>query len=636
MQVPMSKVQVISTHRQLEATLAALQRLGVVQLEDAMVTAQGLGRLPRDIQVENQRELLSYLLVRLDSVLAALAPRPKSAAATGVPEAGRSFEAVVAEIRTGLDTVAAEVQTLTQRREQLIAEQQSLPRYAVTIRRLMPLAAEIPQLDRCETVALLIDRHFEHVLDTLRVELVTLTEQQIEIISRHVDEQTIGAILVFPKQYSASINELLGHEHINQIRLPAELVDVSLDRTLSALQDRLEAIASEINEIQAALRRVAVIWYSRLVVWRAIVQDRVSALNARAFLAATDHTFVIMGWIAQQDVPLLQRTLGDQIGNEVIVSELPVLAAEREQVPVILQNPAVVRPFETLIRLMAMPRYATVDPSALMALFMPLMFGMILGDIAYGVAVFAIAFWLQRRYRGTVRDLGRVLMMGAVWSIVFGFLYGEFLGTLGEALGLHPIFNRAEAFVPLFATAIAVGVIQIVLGLLLGLWRAICDRHLGHLSEKAGTLVSIIALFALVAVVAGLLPDSFYTPTLVIMLVGVVLLSIPMGLIGVLLGPLEFLGTLGNMLSYLRIAAVGLASVYLAEVANEMAGLSGNLVLGVIVASLFHVLNVALGIVSPTIQALRLHYVEFFGKFFEGGGKPFHPFKQADYTGRDA
>jgi V/A-type H+-transporting ATPase subunit I len=91
------------------------------------------------------------------------------------------------------------------------------------------------------------------------------------------------------------------------------------------------------------------------------------------------------------------------------------------------------------------------------------------------------------------------------------------------------------------------------------------------------------------------------------------------------MGPLDLIGAVGNILSYLRIAAVGLASAYLAMVANTLGEL-GPLWIGIFVAALFHALNLALASFSPMIQALRLHYVEFFSKFYEDGGQPFRPF----------
>jgi V/A-type H+-transporting ATPase subunit I len=141
-------------------------------------------------------------------------------------------------------------------------------------------------------------------------------------------------------------------------------------------------------------------------------------------------------------------------------------------------------------------------------------------------------------------------------------------------------------------------------------------------------LIGLMALFLIVGVLARQLPESLMTPGIVLMMVGIVLLSTPLGWLGVLMGPIEFIGLIGNILSYLRIAAIGLASVYLAEVANEVAGAAGNIVVGAILTILIHALNLVLGAFSPTIHSLRLHYVEFFRKFYEGGGRPYQPYRR--------
>ena len=118
------------------------------------------------------------------------------------------------------------------------------------------------------------------------------------------------------------------------------------------------------------------------------------------------------------------------------------------------------------------------------------------------------------------------------------------------------------------------------------------------------------------------------TPSIAVLILGVVILSASQGWLGLLLGPIEFLGLIGNILSYLRIAAIGLASVYVARLANDLAGASGSVFLGVIIADLIHALNIVLGAFSPTIHSMRLHYVEFFRRFYEGGGRPFEPFME--------
>ena len=97
---------------------------------------------------------------------------------------------------------------------------------------------------------------------------------------------------------------------------------------------------------------------------------------------------------------------------------------------------------------------------------------------------------------------------------------------------------------------------------------------------------------------------------------------------GGLLAPLELLKSIGNIISYARIMAIGLTSVLLAFVANRLAGLTGDIVVGVVVGGLLHALNIVLGVLAPTIHSLRLHYVEFFSKFLEAGGRGFRPLEK--------
>jgi V/A-type H+-transporting ATPase subunit I len=97
---------------------------------------------------------------------------------------------------------------------------------------------------------------------------------------------------------------------------------------------------------------------------------------------------------------------------------------------------------------------------------------------------------------------------------------------------------------------------------------------------------------------------------------------------GGLLAPLELLKNVGNIISYARIMAIGLASVLLARVANSFAGMTGNIVVGVLLAVVFHAVNLVLGVFSPAIHALRLHYVEFYSKFVVPGGRKFEPLKK--------
>jgi V/A-type H+-transporting ATPase subunit I len=303
----------------------------------------------------------------------------------------------------------------------------------------------------------------------------------------------------------------------------------------------------------------------------------------------------------------------------------------KKRAPVILQNPAPARPFESLVKLLALPRYGHIDPTRLMAFFLPIFFGMTLGDVGYGVLSLALSLFLLRRFKqGIAHDILVILSMGSGWSILFGFLYGEAFGTLGEHFGMHALWldrTSPDDVMGLLIMAVVVGALHITLGLILGVWEAARDKNRNHLLERGGMLIGLIGLFFIVGVLADLLPQGFMSISIALVIIGIVMLSTSLGCIGIGLGPIEFLGLIGNVLSYLRIAAIGLASVYLAMVANEVAGIVGNAIVGAILAILIHAMNLVLGMFSPTIHSLRLHYVEFFRKFYEGGGKPYEPFR---------
>jgi V/A-type H+-transporting ATPase subunit I len=177
---------------------------------------------------------------------------------------------------------------------------------------------------------------------------------------------------------------------------------------------------------------------------------------------------------------------------------------------------------------------------------------------------------------------------------------------------------------------VAIGAAHVALGLGLGAWQAIRFREPRVLLDKLGALLALTGLFGLAGWMVGGLPAGALTPAVVSTAVGLVLVMSLHGALGIATGALDLLGRIGNILSYLRIAAVGLASAHLANVANEL-GSVGPIWMGVLVATFFHTLNLGLAAFSPMIQSLRLQYVEFFGAFFVGGGRAFTPFGHSSY-----
>jgi V/A-type H+-transporting ATPase subunit I len=629
----MTRVQIVGRKRQVEPILGRLYGLKLLELDSALEDpALELAPYPSEDERAARRHEQGLLLARLDGLLALVGdPVPT----VPIADAGSS-----ADLKHEIDNLTPMVEPLVARIEDLRTESAVLPRYIDPLRRLLPLVPELAELDesqiealQLQAVALVLNTGDETIVDVLREALREDLGDRFVLVAVRVDSDAMGCVLVTPRSASDGVQAVLGRERVRPLPLPPRYENLSFRGAVTAMENRLREIPAELDQAQAELLALL---SPRAPAWRGArtrLLGDIEQLEAVARAGVTDRAFVIVGWTPTERVLELRHELERAAGGELVLDELPTPAdVER---PVLMQNPTLARPFEFLVRFLDLPRSGTLDPTMLMALFLPVMVGVMVGDVVYGALLFVIALFIRRRFgrdSTVVRDLTRVFVAGALWAVVFGALYGEALGDVGHKLGLPALWvyrGGADAVTTLLVFALALGVLHVVLGQLLGLRQSAIARRRVELVNRCGSLLALVGALALGGVAADRAPGGLF----VVLAgggvaVGLILLMVGRGVLGLVMGPLEFVGTLGNVLSYLRLAAVGLASTYLAMIANELSVIV-PIWAGVFIGMFFHALNIGLASFSPMIQALRLHYVEFFSKFYEAGGKEFRPFGPA-------
>ena len=613
--LPMVRARILGPRDELDAVLHAVQDVGLLQLSEAHPT----GALrPVETQPREAREArrLRALLRDVDALTARFgtgsptAPLPSAPAFAGWL---RQFR----RARRGADRIGAKLRTLEDAR----TETSRLLEFIAAFRGLLPASSGT----RTHGYHLVLRGQEAGVVARLREGLAQAIGDEFVLETAPLSSGELAAVLLVSPADAPRVERLLAQAGVHELPMPDGSGGKTLGQLGPTLTARRDAIDAELAELEAERRAISVELAPRLGEARAAVEDRLLGLAAREKVAATPRSFVVEGWIPAAGYPRLAQTLARRFGDRVVIESVAREDWVGESAPVVLQNPRLFRPFETITRMVPLPAYGTIDPTPFVAVFFPMFFGLILGDIGYGLVLAIIALWLRRGGApgSTRRAVADVLGAGAAFTVAFGFAFGEFFGDLGARwFGLRPLLlDREHSLLAFLGLAIAIGAVHIVLGLALGVYNA-SRGHPRQAVGKGASLVMVLLIVVVLLAALEVLPHGFLTPAVIGLLVLFPVLILAEGIIA----PIEFLSTLSNILSYARIMALGTASVMMAVVANELAGSVGSVLVGVLFALLFHLVNFALGIFAPTIHGLRLHYVEFFGKFHSPGGQAYRPF----------
>ena len=623
--VRMSKVEIVGAKELLQEALTLLRELGIFQIEPATVGFIEEGReddirsfLP-DEKSMFERLFLENLRHKIDELFSFL---PK-----------QTVRESYLEPRSIIDTIAKTIERhislskeLFERRALLEKERADLDRYGIFLGALASLVETTKETPDLDFIGLTIRE--PEMVEHLREAISRITDWKFELMTETAEDGTLVGLITVEKDLSDKVKKSLSDEHVPELIFPASFSSLTFSEKVVYVKKRIVEITAEIASIEAGLSRLAQRWIPIYQGVKAWIDDRLSLLSTTASTFETRMCFFINGWMPTADLERLRKGIAGAFGSKVVVGEKEMREEDLERVPIILKNPPYFKPFELFTSILPLPAYTSYDPTPFIGIFFPIFFGMILGDAGYGVLLGIISIFLMRKFRktGMVRDGAKILLIASLYSAFFGVLFGEFFGDLPERFfHLKPLLiERREAVVPMIFFSLSVGVAHVLLGLLLG---AITGFKHGEKKEAVYKVLSIVVILSMIAVLAtffGVFPALITRP----IVIGILFLTPVLFFTGGLLAPLELLKSIGNIISYVRIMAIGLTSVLLAFVANRLGGETGDIITGILVAGLLHLLNIVLGVFSPTIHSLRLHYVEFFSKFMEHGGRRFEPLRK--------
>lgn len=639
----MVKVIIVSHRTQVSELLEALQREGICHIlnaQEAMVSKDmpelvAETEKPRDIQqhLDGLGKSIAFLKNYAEShkgLGSILAPR------TVVDE--QAYNKVVSsgeisEIIEQSRECEAAIEKLKTERENLLGTLEQLRPWE-------PLETPVEEIGRLQQATALAGLIPTEQLEELKQRLDEL-DAAVEVVAASGEKQ--ACIVVGLNQNLSDLRKLLRSSDFETVSFEgmtgtaAELIEKNSER-LDEAENQLKAEYKKGVSLSKNLLKLEILYdhYTNLL----------NREKTMADAPATERTVLLEGWVKKDDFPRLEEMVSEFKASSLHRIE----PSEGEEIPVDIENKNVIKPFELITRLYGMPRYFEVDPTVFLAPFFAIFFGLCLTDAGYGIVILVISIYFIRKMQGD-KKLMWMLAICSVATVAAGALMGGWFGDAVQKFipSLEPLRQKVMWFDPMqyplrfFILSLILGYIQIMAGLLIAFVHDLKRKlYMAAVCDKLSWLVMLNSVVVFALARTGKLPGHLAPPFGYAALFSaaiIFLLSHREGGWSARLGMgfynlFSAIFYIGDVLSYLRLMALGLVTAGLAMAVNQVAELAYKLpIVGFVAALLIlvfgHLFNVGINALGAFVHTLRLQYAEFFPKFFTGGGLSFKPLEKS-------
>ena len=416
------------------------------------------------------------------------------------------------------------------------------------------------------------------------------------------------------------------------------------------LKDQIRDIDKQRKNLISELRIYSKNQLSDLLSLREEIQLEKIRKEITINFAKTNSSYIIKGWILEQDEQKIKNEIS-KVSNQYVMQNYETPKVNPDNPPTYIKTPRWAEGFKGLVSMFAMPKYNEINPTIIMGIFFVLFFGVMLGDAGYGLVILILSLFGYFKL-GKHSDMFRNWSFMGFWmglvTTIFGFLTNSFFGDfiprffygnpdlMFYQLNLFgvqlPLVDPIKDPITILIVALIFGLIHLNIGVFLGIIQAIKDKKYKELLTARLCWVPL-QLGGGILIGSSILDTQFSES---ISIIGAILVIIGLIQLFVSAGPIGFFditGYVGDWLSYARLLALGLATVGMALAFNVVAGLMGEMIpyIGIVIMIILlifaHLVNLGLQALGAGIHSLRLQYVEFFNRFYEGGGHEFSPFK---------